>query len=463
MSTLFFTVALDRPGSDVFRRQALALMESLLTLGAWTGRAVIVANGPLPCEVPGVELVELPFEAWGEGMKGDAAAWRVRFEAAELLKPDEAEWVVYCDSDAVVRRPMHHLLDGLRDAREAGVEMWVTPTKGRNLYSEKWYGGQIPPHLIHLAARHRGLNSGSVIFAGGAFRRAAEAWAACQRAPHWKDILCDQSALNLLYVLSNYRHRDDAARAYAEAHGVPAVSVGRLAEWHICNPRATPIPGPIDQAWIWHFWGSGSPEARLALSRRECLAQRRRAEHAARISKPLRDLTRYGSGPVLVDRLGGLLEFVQQYVPRRGQYVELGTFRGVSTLALATARPHLDIASVDVRIRPEAREALAGTQVRLIEQDSVAAASRWADQSVDVVYLDTAHYRDAVLRELHAWLPKMKPGGVMAGHDFHPVSSDVAMAIYDFFGDGPDHVFSDSTWAIRLPSVPAPFAGKRSQ
>jgi len=38
--------------------------------------------------------------------------------------------------------------------------------------------------------------------------------------------------------------------------------------------------------------------------------------------------------------------------------------------------------------------------------------------SLDFVYLDGDHRRDAVALDLRVWWPKVKPGGILAGHDF---------------------------------------------
>ena len=40
------------------------------------------------------------------------------------------------------------------------------------------------------------------------------------------------------------------------------------------------------------------------------------------------------------------------------------------------------------------------------------------DKSLDMVYLDAAHYEDGVLADLKVYYPKVKPGGIIAGHDY---------------------------------------------
>lgn len=49
---------------------------------------------------------------------------------------------------------------------------------------------------------------------------------------------------------------------------------------------------------------------------------------------------------------------------------------------------------------------------------SPAAASDFADGSLDYVYIDSCHFVDNVTQDINAWWPKVKTGGVLAGHDY---------------------------------------------
>lgn len=51
---------------------------------------------------------------------------------------------------------------------------------------------------------------------------------------------------------------------------------------------------------------------------------------------------------------------------------------------------------------------------------STIAAGQIADASLDFVYIDARHDYNGVLEDLLAWWPKLKVGGVLAGHDFVP-------------------------------------------
>jgi hypothetical protein len=55
---------------------------------------------------------------------------------------------------------------------------------------------------------------------------------------------------------------------------------------------------------------------------------------------------------------------------------------------------------------------------RFVVRPSPAAAGGFADGSLDFVYVDGDHAREAVFDDLIHWWPKLKAGGVLAGHDW---------------------------------------------
>jgi len=45
------------------------------------------------------------------------------------------------------------------------------------------------------------------------------------------------------------------------------------------------------------------------------------------------------------------------------------------------------------------------------------ASTQYANSTLDVVFIDAAHDYESVSNDIRAWLPKLKPGAVLAGHD----------------------------------------------
>jgi hypothetical protein len=46
------------------------------------------------------------------------------------------------------------------------------------------------------------------------------------------------------------------------------------------------------------------------------------------------------------------------------------------------------------------------------------AATQFADESLDFVFIDASHEYEDIKRDLRAWYPKVKHGGTMGGHDY---------------------------------------------
>jgi len=73
-----------------------------------------------------------------------------------------------------------------------------------------------------------------------------------------------------------------------------------------------------------------------------------------------------------------------------------------------------------------------GDRANMIRAMSPQAAEQFADASMDFVYLDANHSREAVEKDIRAWAPKVRPGGILAGHDimqsYHPGLTDAVVA-----------------------------------
>lgn len=55
----------------------------------------------------------------------------------------------------------------------------------------------------------------------------------------------------------------------------------------------------------------------------------------------------------------------------------------------------------------------------VLRMDTFEASKLFEDNSLDFVYIDTAHEYDHVSKEILAWYPKVKIGGILAGHDIY--------------------------------------------
>jgi hypothetical protein len=69
--------------------------------------------------------------------------------------------------------------------------------------------------------------------------------------------------------------------------------------------------------------------------------------------------------------------------------------------------------------RTRAGAARFGDRAVIIKSRSVPAAAFVEDATLDFVFIDADHTEEAVLAEIAAWRPKIKPGGMLCGHDMH--------------------------------------------
>ena len=65
--------------------------------------------------------------------------------------------------------------------------------------------------------------------------------------------------------------------------------------------------------------------------------------------------------------------------------------------------------------------------------DSLTACDLFEDGSLDFVYIDAMHGYDYVIKDILSWYPKIKKGGVIAGHDYFDYHSGVVKAVDEIF------------------------------
>ena len=115
---------------------------------------------------------------------------------------------------------------------------------------------------------------------------------------------------------------------------------------------------------------------------------------------------------------------------RRG--AEIGVRKGRFSARLCQAIPDLELLCIDLwdayyHFTAEsgqshyefAKEALAKYNATLIRAKSVDAVRDVPDASLDFVYIDADHRFDYVMEDLIAWGRKVRPGGIISGHDYY--------------------------------------------
>eukprot|EP00929_Paragymnodinium_shiwhaense_P106029 TRINITY_DN71114_c0_g1_i1.p1 TRINITY_DN71114_c0_g1~~TRINITY_DN71114_c0_g1_i1.p1 ORF type:complete len:422 (-),score=122.14 TRINITY_DN71114_c0_g1_i1:81-1346(-) len=90
----------------------------------------------------------------------------------------------------------------------------------------------------------------------------------------------------------------------------------------------------------------------------------------------------------------------------------------------------------------------------LHRRTSLDAAELVPEASLDLVFLDARHDFAAVNDDITAWRPKVRPGGILSGHDFSWMFPTTAMAVYQAtFAQGEErtlHLAPDGVWWLQV-------------
>jgi predicted O-methyltransferase YrrM len=131
-------------------------------------------------------------------------------------------------------------------------------------------------------------------------------------------------------------------------------------------------------------------------------------------------------------------------LPDMVRMVEVGCWHGESIAHLAkklieVQRPSFELWGVDIWEKWQTAHAsrrdlknayavynqtLQEAGVRHLIKDlalpSIKAAKTFNDHSLDFVFIDADHRPQSVFDDIRAWLPKLRTGGILAGHDYYP-------------------------------------------
>lgn len=146
-------------------------------------------------------------------------------------------------------------------------------------------------------------------------------------------------------------------------------------------------------------------------------------------------------------------------VEHQGKFVEVGAFHGKSTafmaVEIANAHKPIEFYVVDPWEDPEEEtlhrldavrwrsfdifighmaEGDVLDVIRPLRLKSIDAARIFDDGSLDFVFIDAAHDEASAAADIAAWWPKIKSGGVLAGHDYASWAPGVVAAVDRAFG-----------------------------
>lgn len=119
-----------------------------------------------------------------------------------------------------------------------------------------------------------------------------------------------------------------------------------------------------------------------------------------------------------------------------GNIVEIGSFEGLSLSYIQhTIKTNNNrIYSVEMYCRPRLVENTRRWGVDLICKGSERASRYFPDKFFDLVYIDANHSYECVKKDIATWMPKLKKGGRIAGHDHDQNWPGVMRAVKEAFG-----------------------------
>ena len=171
------------------------------------------------------------------------------------------------------------------------------------------------------------------------------------------------------------------------------------------------------------------------------------------------------------DKIPGYFDFADFYVnvvkhfESGSHFVEVGSYRGSSLahliVEIINSGKEIKVTSVDLfglnwrqcNTYPRLYSDFLKYTVSIskhfdvLRMESAEAAATFPDESLDFVYIDTTHLYKECFADVDGYIPKMKPGGVIAGHDYS--WGGVEQAVRELLGDAVDHY--GETWWYQFP------------
>ncbi|HUG69564.1 MAG TPA: class I SAM-dependent methyltransferase [Pirellulaceae bacterium] len=163
---------------------------------------------------------------------------------------------------------------------------------------------------------------------------------------------------------------------------------------------------------------------------------------------------------------------MQRYVrrlPAGSRLVELGSYEGRSSVALAAVIPkdsvlycvdhfegstehhevRLDVGGIFESFLRNIERCGVRDTIRVLRSNTIDAANQFADDSIDLLLHDASHDFDSVVADLRVWYPKLKPHGWLFCDDYEEQWKGVIDAVEHLGLTG--HVEARSLWAHQKP------------
>ena len=169
---------------------------------------------------------------------------------------------------------------------------------------------------------------------------------------------------------------------------------------------------------------------------------------------------------IMVKGLYDLIEYINEISPTNEmKMVEIGSYLGESTLVFAnnfkeviTIDPFLENydlkdETIKYALLSEVHEQFLlnikdKNNIKHIHKTSDDAIVDLKGQSFDFIYIDGLHTYDQIKKDIKNYLPHVKKGGFIAGHDYHSNHKGVIDGVNEMLKI--DNIFLDTSWIKRV-------------
>jgi len=165
------------------------------------------------------------------------------------------------------------------------------------------------------------------------------------------------------------------------------------------------------------------------------------------------------------DKTDVILKIIYKY--GFNSFLEIGVHYGLNLVSLAKKNPQVRFIGIDPfsyessivkGVAPSQsnfqdtvysnlmRRSSKLNNIEIIKDYSFNVVSEFEDESLDFVFIDGAHEFKSVTKDISDWLPKVKKGGVLGGHDYSLKYFGVVQAVNEILGYDNVTITSDDVW-----------------
>ena len=113
---------------------------------------------------------------------------------------------------------------------------------------------------------------------------------------------------------------------------------------------------------------------------------------------------------------------------------EIGVRDGETAMILAMTAGVNHYLAVDINRNTVLTEWIRRRKRKIFDyviRPSLSASMDVKDKSLDLVFIDAAHDYESIAEDIKAWLPKVRDGGIICGHDYLPGEYDGVVKAVD--------------------------------